>query len=136
VSVTLFLAYSTVNFVDYPDMLQKFFTLILENEVSSDMPFQHFYFSVRAYRYRTEGRSGPVTLPPRSRLISTGGRGYISMLLIFHCTTNWYELLGLELHPTDVWTELGYKYMCWATRGASSECRYTANCKSQKIDRI
>jgi hypothetical protein len=65
VSATVFLAYSTVNFVDCPDILQKFFMLILENEVSSDMPFQHLYFAVRAYRYRTLPleRKAEVVLP-------------------------------------------------------------------------
>ena len=29
-----------------------------------------------------------------------GGGRFIRMLLIFHCTTNWYELLRLELHPS------------------------------------
>jgi hypothetical protein len=77
VSATLFLADSTVNFVDCPDMLQKFFMLILESGASSDMLFQHFYFAVGLMvsnaSMGTEGRVGTVNLPPRSRLVSTSG---------------------------------------------------------------
>jgi len=86
----------------------------------------------------TEGRSGPVTLPPLSLLISTSGLHKDTVDIPLYHQLVWAPATRVTSFVfKNMWTELKYKYdMCRATRGVFSEHRYTTNRKSQKIDRI